>query len=254
MLRAGYPVRDRSATSLSILQEVVQCALAIASKGSARAPAAHAGNLPWIRLRSASPGLSVFRGMVDDVDPKAQAGDQVAVYDKADAPYGVALYNPCSVITLRLLTRDVASFDADTFFADRLRQALALRRDTLGLERTTDAYRLVYDQGDGLPGLVIDRYGDLPRASGEFLTDDLAQALRACVLDRCRQALETAAAATPAATIGALTGLSQLAAYVGPAMIRPVVERALTRAADPKVQEVARWALAMLDEAEPESR
>jgi 23S rRNA (cytosine1962-C5)-methyltransferase len=115
--------------------------------------------LPWIKLRSASPGLSVYRRMVGETDPRAKAGDLVAVYDKSDAPYGVALYNPRSVITLRLLTRDVEGFDADAFFTARLERALELRRDVLKLDAVTDAYRLVYDQGDGLPGLVVDRYG-----------------------------------------------------------------------------------------------
>ena len=130
------------------------------SKPSARAPAGHTGSLPWVRLRSASPGLSVFRRMIGEVDPRAEDGDMVAVYDKADAPYGVALYNPRSVITLRMLTREVAGFDPDQFFAERLRRALELRRDVLGLDRSTNAYRVVFDQGDGLPGLVVDRYGD----------------------------------------------------------------------------------------------
>lgn len=125
-----------------------------------KAPAGHSVNLPWVRLRSASPGLSVFKRMVDETDPAARPGDLVAVYDKADAPYGIALYNPRSVITLRLLTRDVAGFDPDTFFAERLRRALDLRTEVLGLDDVTNAYRLVYDQGDGLPGLVVDRYGD----------------------------------------------------------------------------------------------
>lgn len=129
-------------------------------EGPSRAPAGHAVALPWVKLRSASPALSVFRRMVDEVDPQANPGDLVAVYDKADAPYGVALYNPRSVITLRMLTRDVAGFDPDTFFAERLKRALDLRTEVLGLDDITDAYRLVYDQGDGLPGLVVDRYGD----------------------------------------------------------------------------------------------
>ncbi len=98
--------------------------------------------------------------MIDSVDPRAKAGDLVAVYDKAGAPYGVALYNPKSLITLRLLTRDAAGFDEEKFFAERLRRAVEWRRDSLGLDRQAQAYRLVHDHGDGLPGLVVDRYAD----------------------------------------------------------------------------------------------
>lgn len=132
----------------------------LAMSSSKAAPANHQSPLPWVRLRSASPGLSVFRRMIGDTDPRAKAGDLVAVYDKSDAPYGVAIYNPRSVITLRLVSRDVAGFDHDVFFREQLTRALELRRDVLKLGETTDAYRLVYDHGDGLPGLVVDRYGD----------------------------------------------------------------------------------------------
>ncbi len=99
--------------------------------------------------------------MLADVDPKARPGDIVAVYDKADAPYGAAIYNPKSLIALRLLTRGLAGFDTEKFFAERIAQAVEFRRQVLNLDQSTSAYRLVHDNGDGLPGLVIDRYGDI---------------------------------------------------------------------------------------------
>lgn len=89
---------------------------------------------------------------------------------------------------------------------------------------------------------------EIPRAAAEHLADDVSMPLRARLLDRCRRALEKALGNEPAPTIGALTGLSQLAVHVGPALVRPAMERALERAGDPKVEEVARWALAMLEE------
>jgi len=123
-------------------------------------PAAHAGHLPWVKLRSASATANIFKRMIGETDPKARPGDLVAVYDKIGAPYGVALYNPKSLITLRLLTRELAGFDAEDFFTKRIARAVELRRSLLKLDAATDAYRVVYDQGDGLPGLVVDRYGD----------------------------------------------------------------------------------------------
>ena len=123
-------------------------------------PAGHELPIPWVRLRSAGSGHQLYKRMLGEVDPKAKAGDLVAVYDRSDAPYGVALYNPRSLIALRLLTRGVGSFNADEFFAARVATAVEFRRDVLGLDATTDAYRLAHDNGDGLPGLVIDRYGD----------------------------------------------------------------------------------------------
>lgn len=126
----------------------------------ANPPATHSLPIPWVRLRSASSGPQLYKRMLADVDPKARPGDIVAVYDKADAPYGAALYNPKSLIALRLLTRGLTGFDTEKFFEDRLRRAVDFRRNVLNLDKTTNAYRLVHDIGDGLPGLVIDRYNE----------------------------------------------------------------------------------------------
>ena len=123
-------------------------------------PAGHDLPIPWVRVRSAASGHQLYKRMLGEVDPKARPGDMVAVYDRNDAPYGVALYNPRSLIALRMLTRGIGKFDADAFFAGRIGDAVEFRRKVLGLETTTDAYRLVHDNGDGLPGLVVDRYGD----------------------------------------------------------------------------------------------
>lgn len=97
--------------------------------------------------------------MIGDVDPAARGGDVVAVYDKIDAPYGVALYNPHSLIALRVLTRKVEGFTLEGFLEQKLKAALDLRRYTLKLDETTNVYRVVHDLGDGIPGLVVDRYG-----------------------------------------------------------------------------------------------
>lgn len=123
-------------------------------------PSTHALPIPWVRLRSTGSGHQLYKRMLGEVDPKAKPGDIVAVYDRSDAPYGVALYNPRSLIALRLLTRGIGSFDAEAFFNARVTQALQFRREVLGLDAQADAYRVAHDNGDGLPGLVIDRYGD----------------------------------------------------------------------------------------------
>ena len=49
----------------------------------------------------------------------------------------------------------------EAFFARRIAAAAGLRRDLLKLDATTDAWRVVHAEGDGLSGLVVDRYGDL---------------------------------------------------------------------------------------------
>ncbi|MBI4348880.1 MAG: class I SAM-dependent rRNA methyltransferase [Elusimicrobia bacterium] len=129
-------------------------------KKDAAAPPGHSGPLPWAKLRSAPAGPQAFKRMLDSVDPQAKAGDLVSVYDKNGSPYGVGFYNPRSLISLRILGRETGASDADAFFAARLDQAHRLRVD-FGIEAASEAYRLAHDYGDGLPGLVIDRYGDV---------------------------------------------------------------------------------------------
>jgi 23S rRNA (cytosine1962-C5)-methyltransferase len=123
-------------------------------------PPAHELPIPWVRLRSAASGHQLYKRMIGEADPKAKPGDVVALYDRSGAPFGVALYNPRSLIALRLLTRGVGGFDADAFFDERIGAAVEFRRNVLGLDAVSDAYRLAHDNGDGLPGLVVDRYGD----------------------------------------------------------------------------------------------
>ena len=77
--------------------------------------------------------------------------------DHRGQPIGVGLYNPHSLIAVRLYARHVRPIDAN-LFRDRIDQALALRRRILPVEVT---YRLVHGEGDYLPGLVVDRYGEI---------------------------------------------------------------------------------------------
>ncbi|NJA07586.1 class I SAM-dependent rRNA methyltransferase [Methylococcaceae bacterium WWC4] len=85
------------------------------------------------------------------------AGDLVCVVDHAGNALGTAYLNPNALICARLLTRKANVKIGEKFFRQRLRQALTLR------ERLFDQpyYRLVFGESDGLPGLVIDRYGSV---------------------------------------------------------------------------------------------
>ena len=74
---------------------------------------------------------------------------------QTERPFGVALYNPNTLIAARLLDRDASRAIAKRFFARRLERALRLR-DRL---YTAPFYRLVHAEADGLPGLVVDRFG-----------------------------------------------------------------------------------------------
>lgn len=86
-------------------------------------------------------------------------GTLVEVFDREGRFVGRGIYNRKSEIAVRLLTEDPAELLDDAFFDARLDRAISLRRDSLRLETVTNAYRVVNAEGDGLSGLVVDRYG-----------------------------------------------------------------------------------------------
>jgi len=87
---------------------------------------------------------------------KAEAGAIVRLTDERGRFQGRAFYSDKSQIAIRLLTREDVPVDR-TFFTERIEQAAAYRQRTV---ENTDAYRLVYSEGDLLPSLIVDRYGD----------------------------------------------------------------------------------------------
>lgn len=130
----------------------------MANQADTTSRAAAARRSPWVLVRSVGHHPFVYRKMVREIDPAAQPGDVVHVYDRDDAYFGEALFNPRSQIVLRLLTREDRAIDA-AFWKERIEQAVALRR-ALRLDDMTDAYRLVHAEGDNLTGLVVERFAD----------------------------------------------------------------------------------------------
>ncbi len=100
----------------------------------------------------------VFSGAVAKMPEGLEEGDIVSVYSNEGNLIGVGDYQIGS-ITVRILEWGDATIDQN-FFAARLTEAFRLRK-ALGLIRTdNNAFRLVHGEGDFLPGLVIDIYGD----------------------------------------------------------------------------------------------
>jgi 23S rRNA (cytosine1962-C5)-methyltransferase len=86
-----------------------------------------------------------------------QPGDLAVIFDERRRFLAIGIYDPASPIRVRILQHGLpAAIDA-AFFAGRL-AAAAQRRIELTAQDTT-GYRLVHGEGDGLPGLVVDRYG-----------------------------------------------------------------------------------------------
>ncbi|MGC4016433.1 MAG: class I SAM-dependent rRNA methyltransferase [Luteolibacter sp.] len=85
-----------------------------------------------------------------------QPGDVITLKDFRDRPMGTAIYNPASQIVARRFSRRRQDLDLD-FFTRRVTQALLLRQTSGVDERLC---RLVWSESDGLPGVIVDRYGD----------------------------------------------------------------------------------------------
>jgi 23S rRNA (cytosine1962-C5)-methyltransferase len=122
------------------------------------------------RLRAGH--LWVYRSDIEQIE-QIVPGDSglVAVADDRGLPLGTALWSPHSQIALRLISTDLVA-DHDAWLAlldERLQRALALREGML--DETSDACRLVFSEADQLPGIIVDRYGDL------VLLEILAKAL-----------------------------------------------------------------------------
>jgi 23S rRNA (cytosine1962-C5)-methyltransferase len=101
----------------------------------------------------------IFSGAIQRVGGAPAPGDLVAVRTQGGDYLATGYYNPQSQIRARLLTWDERETLGPEFWRARLARALAMRR-ALALEPATTAYRLVNAEADGLPGLIVDRYGD----------------------------------------------------------------------------------------------
>lgn len=101
----------------------------------------------------------IFSGAIGSVEGDPAPGDLVAVNDHRGHYLATGYFNPHSQIRVRLLTWDPNEAIDQAFWHGRLQRALDSRM-ALALSPATDAYRLVFAEADGLPGLIVDRYGD----------------------------------------------------------------------------------------------
>lgn len=115
-------------------------------------------------------------------------GALVAVVDEREKFLGTALYSSASQIAIRMIAKE-AVVDLDRLLRKRLQEAIAYRERVV---RDTDAYRIVFSEGDFLPGLIVDRYNDL--LSLQVLTQAMdTEAVRQVVVSELTERLEPAA-------------------------------------------------------------
>ena len=108
------------------------------------------------RARAGYPWVYSNEIVMDPAVKKLPPGTLAALVAANGEPLGVAMFNSHTLIAARLLDRDPAAVVDAAFLGRRLAAAMALR------ERLYPGgfYRLIHAEADGLPGLVIDRYGD----------------------------------------------------------------------------------------------
>lgn len=131
------------------------------------------------RLRAGH--LWIFSNEVDIAATPLKAfepGDLVEIENAKGESLGLAYVNPASLISARILTRNPRAVIDRAFLVERLRQALALRERLF----PEPFYRLVYGESDGLPGVVVDRFGAVfavqtSTAGAERLLEPLLTAL-----------------------------------------------------------------------------
>ncbi|MEZ5686794.1 MAG: RlmI/RlmK family 23S rRNA methyltransferase, partial [Paracoccaceae bacterium] len=148
-----------------------------------------ASERPVVRLRPKAEARAIRHGfpwvyadelVTDRRTQKLEPGTIATLEDAERRPLATVTVNPNSKIIARVLDRDPEAVIDRAWIAARITQALALR------ERLFDApfYRLVHAEADGLPGVIIDRFGEAaviqPNAAwSEAMIDDLAAALAA---------------------------------------------------------------------------
>lgn len=99
----------------------------------------------------------IFSGAVEKIQDSPQAGDTVEIVSSKGVFLAHAAFSPHSQIVARVWDwQEQGRIDAG-FFRSRLARAIEMRKNLI---QDTDALRLVYSESDGLPGLIVDCYGD----------------------------------------------------------------------------------------------
>ncbi|WP_298581343.1 class I SAM-dependent rRNA methyltransferase [uncultured Luteimonas sp.] len=119
--------------------------------------------LPTIRLKNAwrSNHPWIFQKLVEKPAARPKPGTIVDIVGVDGVWIGRGFYNGHSRIALRILETDPDVAVDAAWFAAKIAEAVRLRREVLRLDETANAWRVVHSEGDGLSGLVVDRYDDL---------------------------------------------------------------------------------------------
>jgi len=99
----------------------------------------------------------VFSNEISKIDGSRNQGATVEVFSADGSYLGTGYHNPHSLIAVRILSRKREDIDSPRFFMERIQNALSMRQ---AMYPSHSTFRAVHGEGDFLPGLVIDKYGD----------------------------------------------------------------------------------------------
>ena len=130
------------------------------------------------RVRAGAPWVFSNEVVMDGAAKALTPGTLVRLVQADGTPLGTGYFNPKSLIAMRMLSADANAEIGDAFFAEKFKQALSLREALF----EKPYYRLVHAEGDFLPGLAIDRFGDtlavqVTTAGMEQLLDSMLAAI-----------------------------------------------------------------------------
>jgi 23S rRNA (cytosine1962-C5)-methyltransferase len=120
----------------------------------------HPDRIPTVEVKSAGQHPLLFRKRIDFVAREVKPGDYVRVVDADGRVVGYGLINPKAELAVRMVTWGDRVPD-EAFWREKLASAVQLRREVLKLDEVTDSYRVIHAEGDGLPGIVVDKLGDV---------------------------------------------------------------------------------------------
>ncbi len=170
------------------------------------------------RVRDGHPW--VFSNEIADLPADLPPGTAVEIRTASHAYLGSGYFNPHSLIAARILSRSGEEIDRPEFYLRRIERATAHRRRLYG---RLDGVRLVHGEADGLPGLIIDAYGEV--LSVQFLTwgIDCRRALILQVLEELFQ--PRAIVARNDVAVRELEGLEQRVELLAGQLPEPVLFR-----------------------------
>lgn len=100
----------------------------------------------------------IFESAINKIDGKVNSGDTVYVVSSTGEILGTAAYSESSQIRARMWSWDANETIDENFFISRISKSI-MKRQNFVMTQECDAYRLVFGESDGLPGLIIDQYG-----------------------------------------------------------------------------------------------